>query len=198
MGDQQSSAESPSNSDVRDALDALAQSVGSLIASLQDAGSLSPRYRMPALAASRRVLAESQDERNHALQPSLEWSDARELAGLVLSMDLLTERGLSARRLARRILGIDDHGDAPEVVAITTNGTTRLVPVDEPVFLLRGQDRFAAEAVEHWAQLMLVGGGDGAVADAALEHAALMRSWHTKKVPDLPVHPNLETPKNPQ
>ena len=76
---------------------------------------------------------------------------ARKLAELVLDMGMVTDKGLVARRLAREVLGITDHGRAPAMNPITTNGTTRLIPDDEPVFLLRGQDQHASKTVCFWA-----------------------------------------------
>lgn len=64
-----------------------------------------------------------------------------------------------------------------------------LIPVDEPVFLLRGQDPAAPGALEAWASLAeLKGASDEMVASARL-HASVMREWqqeHGSKVPDLP------------
>lgn len=111
---------------------------------------------------------------------------ARKLADLVLSMDMGTDKGLVARRLAREVLGITDAGRAPAMTPITTNGTTRLIPDDEPVFLLRGQDIFAATTVRHWASLVVSKGGDPEIARVAREHADKMDAWLKKKAPDLP------------
>ena len=72
---------------------------------------------------------------------------AMQLAELVLSMNMATDKGLVARRLAREVLCIDDACNAPAASPITTNGTTRLIPRDEPVFLIRGQDAVGAATV---------------------------------------------------
>lgn len=69
---------------------------------------------------------------------------------------------------------------------VTTNGTTRRIPANEPVFLLRGQDQFAAAAVRHWAGLVEAGGGDPEIIGTARAHADKMDAWPSKKVPDLP------------
>lgn len=64
-----------------------------------------------------------------------------------------------------------------------------LIPDDEPVFLLRGQDRAAPQVVEMWAKLA---GGMGAsieIVSAALEQAEEMREWQRRraqKTPDMP------------
>jgi hypothetical protein len=73
-----------------------------------------------------------------------------------------------------------------QTIKITTNGTTRRIPADEPLFLLRGQDQFAAAVVLHWADLVEAGGGDPDIVQGARAHADKMASWAVKKVPDLP------------
>lgn len=111
---------------------------------------------------------------------------ARQLAELVLDMGMVTDKGLVARRLAREVLGITDHGRAPAMTPITTNGTTRLIPDDEPVFLLRGQDLFAAPTVRHWCELVsLHRPHDAEIVRVAREHADKMDAWPKKKAPDL-------------
>lgn len=63
-----------------------------------------------------------------------------------------------------------------------------LIPVDEPVFLLRGQDAFAAEAVETYADILEESGkGDPEIIKHARAQAAAMRSWPHRKLPDMPV-----------
>lgn len=61
-----------------------------------------------------------------------------------------------------------------------------VIPDDEPVFLLRGQDRFAARAVYFWADMVEQAGGDPEIVRVAKEHAAKMVYWPKKKTPDLP------------
>jgi hypothetical protein len=67
------------------------------------------------------------------------------------------------------------------------------IPADEPVFLLRAQDPFAAEAVRLYAHLLAANarngsvGADVAFSSLALRHAAKMEEWPTKKAyPDAP------------
>jgi hypothetical protein len=63
------------------------------------------------------------------------------------------------------------------------------IPEDEPVFLLRGQDRHAPEVVAYWASLVLRDGGDRTISDMAMAQSRLMREWqseHGRKSPDLP------------
>lgn len=111
---------------------------------------------------------------------------ARKLAELVLSMQMVTDAGLVAHRLAREVLGLTDYGRAPAMNPITTNGTTRLIPDDEPVFLLRGQDTFAADTVRHWAREVEDHGGSPEIVRVARDHADRMDTWTKKKLPDLP------------
>jgi hypothetical protein len=59
-----------------------------------------------------------------------------------------------------------------------------LIPVGEPVFLLRGQDLLAIMAVEFYGLLAAQAGKDD-IAKLCKEHVALMRSWPVKKMPDL-------------
>lgn len=122
---------------------------------------------------------------------------ARKLAELVLYMQMATDAGLVARKLAREVLGITDHGRAPAMSPITTNGTTRLIPDDEPVFLIRGQDNVAGATVRAWADMAASNGADEDILRIAREHAAKMDAWPKKKTADLPSNLNSATrPKN--
>ena len=112
---------------------------------------------------------------------------AVKLAELVLDMNMITDKGLVARRLAREVLGIANHGRAPCLVPITTNGTTRMVPADEPVFLIRGQDAAGGDAVRAWADLAQSRGAEAPIIAVAREHANRMDAWPKKMAPDLPV-----------
>ena len=63
------------------------------------------------------------------------------------------------------------------------------IPADEPVFLIRGSDMVAPDAVDSWANLAEAAGADAAIVTAARKHADLMRSWQAyngSKVPDMP------------
>jgi len=64
-----------------------------------------------------------------------------------------------------------------------------LIPEDEPVFLLRGQDLAAPFAVRSWAQKVGLLGGDKRLIIAALDFANEMEKWPKKKMPDLPEKP---------
>ena len=103
-----------------------------------------------------------------------------------MSMELVTDAGLVARRLAREVLGITDHGRAPALNPITTNGTTRLIPDDEPVFLVRGQDNVAGATVRAWADMAAANGAGAEILRVAREHAVKMDEWPKKKTADLP------------
>lgn len=64
-----------------------------------------------------------------------------------------------------------------------------LIPVDEPVFLLRAQDVIAPGLVSIWADIADVIGADQAIVNAAREQSIEMRKWqsiHKSKVPDMP------------
>lgn len=111
---------------------------------------------------------------------------SQQLAEIVLSMQMTTDKGLVARRLARQVLGIDEQGRGPDLVPITTNGTTRLIPRDEPVFLIRGQDAAGAATVRAWADMADALGADSEILRVAREHADKMDVWPKKKTADLP------------
>jgi hypothetical protein len=113
-------------------------------------------------------------------------ASAHELAELVLAMDMVTPRGIVARQLARRVLGVDDATNELQCAAIVTNGTLRLIPREEPVFLLRGQDALAPLAVRFWANSVDKCGVGKTASDAARQHAERMEAWLPKKLPDWP------------
>jgi hypothetical protein len=62
-----------------------------------------------------------------------------------------------------------------------------LIPDDEPVFLLRGQDELAAQHVRDWAEHAELRGCSPEVVAAARAHADKMDAWPKKKLADLPV-----------
>jgi hypothetical protein len=107
---------------------------------------------------------------------------ARQLAALVLSQP--TASG-PLRRLAQEVLGIDDGGLGLDKQMIATGDRTSMVPFDEPVFLIRGQDIVAGEAVRAWADLAEKAGASADILKAARDHAARMDAWRPKKVPDM-------------
>lgn len=63
------------------------------------------------------------------------------------------------------------------------------IPEDEPVFLLRGQDKFAPELLLRWAAKLRLDGGEAEMAEMVEDHAQSMLNWqkyNAKKLPDLP------------
>ena len=63
-----------------------------------------------------------------------------------------------------------------------------LIPEDEPVFLLRGQDLAAPATLAFWASEVRRLGGDEKMAGMAEDQAVKMLIWmseHTRKMPDL-------------
>lgn len=59
------------------------------------------------------------------------------------------------------------------------------IPEDEPVFLIRGQDKISGQAVRAWADLNDNAGGDPELSKRAREQAELMDKWPNKKPADL-------------
>lgn len=117
---------------------------------------------------------------------------ARQLAELVLSLNMITDDVLAAQSLAREVLGITNYHTTQKSTVITTNGTTRFIHPDEPVFLIRGQDVVAGDAVRAWADLAEERGADQRMLEIAREQAAKMDAWPKKKIPDLPTEDEPE------
>ena len=61
-----------------------------------------------------------------------------------------------------------------------------LIPDEEPVFLIRGQDGVGWRTVVHWALDANQFGASDEIVARALEHAAAMLRWPKGKIPDLP------------
>lgn len=61
-----------------------------------------------------------------------------------------------------------------------------LIPENEPVFLIRAQDKVSAATVRDWANKAAIVGADPEIVDAALAHAQRMEEWPIKKVPNVP------------
>jgi len=57
-----------------------------------------------------------------------------------------------------------------------------VIPEDEPVFLLRAQDKTAAETVAFWANLQK----DEEILGSALKQVRAMELWSNQKSADLP------------
>jgi len=64
----------------------------------------------------------------------------------------------------------------------------KLIPEDEPVFLIRGQDLVGHLAVRSWAHHHRINGGSDSIYSVAMRHADLMESWAKRygKLADLP------------
>jgi hypothetical protein len=63
------------------------------------------------------------------------------------------------------------------------------IPADEPVFLIRGQDKCGPKAVELYAMLAHDAGASPELVTAAYEQSQAMSLWqleHGSKVPDMP------------
>lgn len=60
------------------------------------------------------------------------------------------------------------------------------IPEKEPVFLMRGQDQAAVDAVSYYASRVIQLGGSREIAASALRQSARMQEWPVKKIPDLP------------
>ena len=64
-----------------------------------------------------------------------------------------------------------------------------IIPEDEPVFLLRGQDVLAPAIVRQWATNLILRGGSHELAQKARDQAEAMEAWQVSvrsKVPDFP------------
>ncbi len=59
------------------------------------------------------------------------------------------------------------------------------IPPDEPVFLIRGQDKVAGDSVRAWADLNERSGGDPELSRLAREQASRMDAWPKKKPADM-------------
>ncbi len=64
-----------------------------------------------------------------------------------------------------------------------------LIPLNEPVFLIRGQDIVAPDVLDYWAFKALASGSELAMVERVLQHARDMRDWQARfkaKTPDMP------------
>lgn len=60
-----------------------------------------------------------------------------------------------------------------------------LIPDDEPVFLIRAQDKVSGDAVRAWVELAEKSGASSDILYLAQEHAKKMDEWNRKKIPDV-------------
>jgi len=93
-------------------------------------------------------------------------------------------RELHTRRANELLNLISGWGGERRVVML--NGRRVEFPEEEPVFLLRAQDKFAADTVRYWAELGAAE-TDPATRAEARRKADEMDAWPHKKVPDAPV-----------
>jgi GNAT superfamily N-acetyltransferase len=100
---------------------------------------------------------------------------------------------LGTRKIAifnkRPLLGADMIHSRPDYNRI--QDPSGLIPEQEPVLLIRGQDKYAAQMAEYYAHL-LDQNGDAQGAASMREHVARLASWKTKKTPDLPIAESVE------
>lgn len=65
-----------------------------------------------------------------------------------------------------------------------------LIPDDEPVFLIRGQDICGPDTLRVWAALATARGAESNIVETALKQADAMEQWQLMqsrpKVPDMP------------
>ena len=69
-----------------------------------------------------------------------------------------------------------------DIVALTEER----IPKDEPVFLLRAQDKTADQVVQFWVFLNMQEGVDERMLSLARAQAKKMREWPDRKIADLP------------
>lgn len=60
-----------------------------------------------------------------------------------------------------------------------------LIPEDEPVFLLRAQDKLAWHLVKIYSWVAGLAGASEEMVRITKEHAEKMKAWPVKKIPDL-------------
>lgn len=104
--------------------------------------------------------------------------------------DEITAADMLARdvlALVARVRELEARGPVPPAgyVEIVTNGTRRVIPSDEPVFLIRGQDVAGGDAVRAWAELAKKAGACPQMVYTAYLHADKLDAWPKKKIPDL-------------
>jgi hypothetical protein len=60
-----------------------------------------------------------------------------------------------------------------------------IIPDEEPVFLIRGQDKNASMVLRFWAFLAIKSGVNPEMVNRVLVHADKMDEWNTHKTPDM-------------
>jgi len=82
---------------------------------------------------------------------------------------------------------VEDRGDwraFPKYILSIAKLDGTPLPNDEPLFILRGQDKLAGETVRFYAGLCLIHGRDRQEILPILEHANALEEWPIKKLPD--------------
>lgn len=64
--------------------------------------------------------------------------------------------------------------------------SANIIPSDEPVFLIRGQDALAENIIMKYAKLLERAGGSNVMVKQIRDHAEKVRNWKVKKIADLP------------
>ena len=107
---------------------------------------------------------------------------AHQLATLLMTPGV-SDKAMVARRLAYEVLGFDSRGRHYDPPLTSINEALRLIPWNEPVFLLRAQDPLAVEAVNAWLKAAEHIGIDHRLTDLVRKHVKLMSAWPTKELP---------------
>lgn len=73
-----------------------------------------------------------------------------------------------------------------------------LIPIDEPVFLLRAQDQLAPGLLREWAKRLLNCEGDPRTVARVRAHADAMERWQDRNGFKIPDTPEPATPAEPE
>jgi len=117
-------------------------------------------------------------------------SVAHQLATLLISPQEGNKAAI-ARRLAYEVLGFDSSGRYSDAPLTSINEAIRLIPWDEPVFLLRAQDPFAVARVKAWLEEAVAAGIDRRLIDLVRRHIKLMNDWPIRKTPEFVLPKNV-------
>lgn len=96
-----------------------------------------------------------------------------------------TKRPHICKDLTGRLILDRDEADMLDA----SNVAGPIIPDDEPVFLVRGQDLAAIPTAEAWCKAAEELGADAGIVDAVRRHIEVVREWqarHPAKVPDAP------------
>lgn len=110
---------------------------------------------------------------------------AAQLAALVLYGGPDVNKSAAGRQLASEVLGLNTRSRKSDPELLPKDAPTKLIPWDEPVFLVRGQDVLGGETVRAWIKLAEAMGVSPEVLRIVNQHAIRMDDWEIKKVPDV-------------